>query len=134
MATRVSGSFEVQMIPQEPSETIKEAAIGRMALEKRYNGELDAVGRGEMLIVHGAVDDSSGYVAIERVIGTLQGRAGGFALLHQGIMNRGEPSLSVVVAPDSGTGELVGLSGKMSLSNDGGEHAYEFEFDLPEGP
>lgn len=133
MATRVSGSFEVKMVPLEPSETIKEAAIGRMSLEKRYDGELDAVGRGEMLTVHGAVDGSAGYVAIERVIGTLQGRAGGFALQHNGIMNRGEPSLYVVVVPDSGTGELAGLSGRMSLSNNNGEHAYEFEFELPAG-
>ncbi len=133
MATRVSGSFDVTMIPQEPSEATKEAAIGRMALEKRYHGELDAVGRGEMLAVHGSVDGSAGYVAIERVNGRLQGRAGGFALQHNGIMNRGEPNLSVVVVPDSGSGELVGLSGRMSLSNNGGEHTYEFEFDLPEG-
>jgi len=132
MSTRVSGPFEVKMIPQEPTEATKEAAIGRMVLEKRYTGEFEAVGRGEMLAVHGAVDGSAGYVAIERVVGTLQGRTGGFALQHNGIMNRGEPSLSVVVVPDSGSGELVGLSGRMSLSNNGGEHIYEFEYELPE--
>ncbi len=70
--------------------------------------------------------------AIERFIGTLQGRAGGFALQHNGIMNRGEPNLSVVVVPDSGSGELVGITGRMSLSNNVGEHIYEFEFELPE--
>jgi len=132
MSTRVTGSFSVKMIPQEPSETTKETAIGRMSLEKRYEGELAGVGRGEMLTVHGAVEGSAGYVAIERFLGTLQGRAGGFALQHNGIMNRGEPSLSVVVVPDSGSGELVGLTGRMILSNNDGEHAYEFEYELPQ--
>lgn len=131
MSTRVSGPFTVEMVPQEPSEATKGAAISRMALEKRYEGELAGVGRGEMLTVHGAVEGSAGYVAIERFIGTLQGRAGGFALQHNGIMNRGEASLSVAVVPDSGSGELVGLTGRMSLSNNGGEHVYEFEFELP---
>lgn len=131
MSTRVSGPFTVEMVPQEPSEATKGAAISRMALEKRYEGDLAGVGRGEMLTVHGAVDGSAGYVAIERFIGTLKGRAGGFALQHNGIMNRGEASLSVVVVPDSGSGELVGLRGRMSLSNNGGAHVYEFEFELP---
>lgn len=132
MATHISGPFDVKMSPQEPSDAAKGAIIGRMSLDKRYHGDLEATSQGEMLAVHGDVKGSAGYVALERVTGTLQGKTGGFVLQHNGIMNRGEPSLTITVVPDTGTDELVGLAGKMGIAIDNGKHSYDFEFTLPE--
>ncbi|WP_165246971.1 DUF3224 domain-containing protein [Paludisphaera soli] len=134
MATRICGEFEVTMPPQEPSELAREAGLHRMSLDKRYRGELEGVGKGEMLAAHGARPDSAGYVALERVTGTLGGKAGSFVILHQGLMDRGTPSLSIAVVPDSGTDGLAGLTGRMGITVADGKHYYDFEYDLPEAP
>jgi hypothetical protein len=126
---KVSGPFDVKLAP-EAGGMAAEAGIGRMALDKTYHGELDATGKGVMLAVRTAVDGSAGYVAMERVTGTLGGRAGSFVLQHSGTMTRGVPGLSVRVVPDSGTEELVGLSGSMNIIIAGAEHTYDFEYSL----
>jgi hypothetical protein len=105
-----------------------------MSLDKQFHGELEATSAGEMLSVGTEVKGSAGYVAIERVNGTLHGRAGTFARQHSGTMTRGEPQLSVTVVPDSRTGELVGIAGKMTINIVGRKHFYEFEYTLPETP
>lgn len=78
------------------------------------------------------VKTSLGYVAIERVIGTLQGRKGTFLLQHTGTMTAATRDLNVTVVPDSGTGQLVGLSGKMMINIVDGKHLYEFDYTLAE--
>jgi hypothetical protein len=80
----------------------------------------------------GAVQGSAGYVAMERVEGVLDGKRGGFTLQHNGIMDRGHPSLSVLVVPDSGSGELTGLSGKLDIRSENGKHHYVFEYLITE--
>jgi hypothetical protein len=132
MATRASGPFEVMLTPQVPAEGFGDATIGRMAIDKRFHGDLDATSKGEMLATRTAVDGSAGYVALERVTGTLHGRTGRFSLQHSGTMDRGVPHLSVTVVPDSGTGELAGLAGRMAIIVEGGKHSYDFEYTLPE--
>lgn len=134
MATRIRGEFEVTLTTQEPGEAAREAGVQRRSIEKRYRGDLDAVGRGEMLAVHGGVEGSAGYVAMERVTGTLAGRSGSFAIQHQGVMDRGAPSLSITVVPDSGTGELAGITGRMGITIEEGRHSYDFEYDIPDAP
>ncbi|HMM67686.1 MAG TPA: DUF3224 domain-containing protein, partial [Dokdonella sp.] len=84
----------------------------------------------EMLSAMTSMKGSAGYVAIERVVGSLQGRRGSFVLQHSGTMNRGEPSLSVTVVPDSGTGELEGLSGTLGITVREGIHCYGFDYQL----
>jgi len=109
-----------------------EPPLAQMSLEKRYRGDLEAEGRGVMLSAGTDVAGSAGYVAIERVTGMLGGRSGGFVLQHTGTMNRGEPSLSITVVPDSGTGELAGLSGRLGIDiREGGAHFYDFDYALP---
>ena len=132
MAMQVRGEFDVTMAAQEPSLAAGEAGVHRMSLDKRYHGDLDAVGKGEMLAAHGGVKGSAGYVALERITGTLRGRSGSFVVQHHGLMNRGEPSLTITVVPDSGTEGLVGISGKMGITITEGKHFYEFEYDLPD--
>lgn len=122
-----SGEFEVKLTPTGSAD----AAVGTLAISKSFHGDLVATSIGQMLAVGTAVDGSAGYVAMERVTGTLGGKQGSFALQHSGTMNRGAPSLSVTVVPDSGTGDLTGISGAMTISVEGGRHGYSFRYALP---
>ncbi|WP_377701951.1 DUF3224 domain-containing protein [Pseudoduganella sp. UC29_71] len=124
----VEGEFDVTMSPEHMSVGGSGFGLRRMVLDKRYHGALEASGNGEMLSFMGAAQGSAGYVAMERVEGTLDGLSGGFTLQHNGIMDRGQPSLSVLVVPDSGSGDLTGLSGKLNIRNEGGKHYYSFDY------
>jgi hypothetical protein len=126
MTTRASGTFEVKLTPVSP----KDDSIARMSIDKQFHGDLEASSKGEMMSVVTGVKGSAGYVAMERVSGTLNGRTGSFALQHSGTMTRGVPQLSVTVVPDSGSGELVGLSGKMEIIITDGKHSYLFDYSL----
>ena len=116
MATQASGTFEVKLNPQPPIENVGDSTVGRLSIDKQFHGDLEATSKGEMLTAGTDVKGSAGYVAIERVTGALHGRDGSFALLHRGIMTRGTPELTITVVPDSGTGQLIGLAGKMSIN------------------
>ena len=125
------GTFDVKLNPL-PAYVQGEATIGRMSIDKQYHGDLEATSKGEMLSATTSVKGSAGYVAIERVSGTLHGRIGTFVLQHSATMNRGAPQLAIAVVPDSGTGELAGLTGTMAIRIEpGGAHFYEFEYTLP---
>ena len=128
---KISGPFTVELQPIDPNEDSEGVSIGRMLIAKRFEGGLTAVSGGQMLMARAAVEGSAGYVAIERVTGSLEGRKGSFVLQHFGLMTRGVSELTVTVVPDSGTGELEGLSGTMTIRVEGAEHSYEFDFDLP---
>ena len=129
MTEYAQGTFEVKIVPQQPDNPPAEsAALGRMSLDKRYAGDLEAAGQGEMLAFRSGVEGSAGYVALERVSGTLQGRRGSFVLQHSGTMDRGAPSLGVSVVPDSGTDDLTGLHGTMRILVADGRHSYEFDY------
>jgi len=127
--TMISGEFSVAMAGRDAE--AESPAIGRMLLDKQYQGALQAHGVGQMLATHGSVAGSAAYVALETVTGTLQGREGSFALLHRGLMTRGAPLLEISVVPDSGTGALAGLAGRMAIRVEGHQHFYDFEFTLP---
>jgi hypothetical protein len=125
---RINGSFEVKLAPQSMHEAIEPGTLNRLSIDKKFLGPLDATSKGEMLSAMGGVKGSAGYVAVERVTGSLEGRKGSFVLQHFGVMTRGAPFLDVRVVPDSGTGELAGLSGKMKIDVANGKHSYEFEY------
>ena len=133
MTSRASGPFEVKLSLQTPSDPA-DATLGRFSIEKQFHGDLEGVGKGEMLTAGTPVEGSAGYVAIERVTGTLRGRTGSFVLQHSGTMTRGAPQLSVTVVPDSGTGQLEGLTGRMAIIMGGGKHSYDFEYTLSDTP
>ena len=124
------GTFEVKLTPQPSDRQPEDGALGRMWLDKEFHGDLDATSRGQMLTAMTNVKGSAGYVAIERVRGTLRGRTGSFVLQHAGTMTRGAPSLTITVVPDSGTEELAGLSGRMIIIITDGKHSYELEYAL----
>lgn len=130
MTNRASGPFEVKMIPLAAEEKVGDPSVGRMSIDKQFHGDLEATSRGQMLAAMTDTQGSAGYVAMERVIGTLHGQSGTFALQHTGTMTRGTPQLSVTVVPDSGTGQLAGLTGKMAIIVANGKHSYDFEYTL----
>jgi len=134
MPTHASGTFEVKLNPQPSDDKVGDPTIGRMSIDKQFHGDLEGTSKGQMLTAMTDVKGSAGYVAIERITGTLHGRNGTFALQHTGTMQRGAPQLSVTVVPDSGTGQLVGLAGKMEIKIVDGKHSYEFEYTLPAAP
>jgi hypothetical protein len=133
MTQHASGPFDVKLLPQKPDSDVAEAAkLGRMSLDKQFHGDLEASSKGEMIATQTEVKGSAGYVAMERVTGTLAGRRGSFVLQHSATMNRGVPELSITVVPDSGTDELTGLTGKMNIIIAAGKHSYEFDYVLPD--
>ena len=119
-----NGPFEVKLTP------VGTPAAGRMSIDKQFHGDLEATSKGTMIAAMGSVKGSAGYVAIERVNGTLEGRAGNFVLQHSGTMTRGVQELSVTVVPDTGTGELTGIAGRMNLIVTDGKHSYEFHYSI----
>jgi len=131
MTKHASGTFDVKLLPQTDAE-IGDPTVGRMSLDKQFHGDLQASSRGQMLAVHGDAKGSAGYVAMERVIGSLHGRSGSFALQHSGTMTRGAPQLVITVVPDSGTGELLGLAGTLMINIVDRKHFYEFDYTLAE--
>ncbi len=134
MATHANGPFEVQLNPQRPDDKAEGSTLGRLSIDKQFHGDLEATSQGEMLTAMSDVPGAAGYVAIERVTGTLHGRRGSFVLQHSGTMTKAGPQLSLTVVPDTASGQLVGLAGKMSIQIVAGRHAYDFEYTLPDAP
>jgi hypothetical protein len=132
MSKHASGTFEVKLSPQATAAKVE--GLGRMSIDKQLHGDLEATSQGEMLTAGTVEKGSAGYVAIEWVHGSLHGRTGTFALQHTATMNRGVPSLSITVVPDSGTGQLAGLTGSMKIIIAEGKHSYDFEYALPATP
>ncbi len=127
-----TGPFDVKLAPQPLSPAAENSGLGRMSLDKQYHGALEAASTGEMIAFRSTVAGSAGYVAMETVRGTLDGRAGSFVLQHSSTLTRGEPTQSITVVPDSGTDALVGLAGRMVVDiAPGGAHSYRFEYTLP---
>jgi hypothetical protein len=129
-----SGTFEVKLIPQPPEDKADGSTLGRMSIDKQFHGDLEGASKGQMLSAMTDVKGSAGFVAIERVTGKLNGRSGSFVLQHSGSAIRGASQLSVTVVPDSGTGQLVGLAGTMTISIADGKHSYDLQYTLPAAP
>jgi hypothetical protein len=130
MTHHAKGAFDVKLQKLEAYNKNESAGLGRMSIDKQFHGDLDATSQGEMLFA-GSGKDSGGYVAVERVTGTLQGRRGAFSLQHNATMTRGEPYLNIIVVPGSGTEELAELSGTMKIIIEAdGKHFYEFDYEL----
>jgi hypothetical protein len=130
VTNRATGSFDVKIVPLANDTPAEGASLGRMSIDKQFHGDLEGTSNGEMLTAGTAIKNSAGYVAIERVTGTLHGKRGTFALQHNATMTRGEGSLNIIVVPDSGTGELAGLSGTLRIDITAGKHNYVFEYSL----
>lgn len=131
MTKIAKGTFEVKMTPMAAEDAVGDAAIGRLGMVKEFAGDLTGTSKGQMLGNQSeVVKGSGGYVAMESFTGTLNGKKGGFILQHIGTMQGGKFDLNVAVVPDSGSGELTGISGKMKIIIEGSKHLYEFEYSL----
>jgi len=129
MSARATGPFDVKIIPQDDK---LGDGISRMLLDKQYHGDLEGTSKGQMLAI-GSAKSSGVYVAIETFTGTLRGKAGSFSLHHTCIMAKTAPNLTISVVPDSGTDQLAGITGNMTISiAANGRHSYEFEYTLPD--
>ena len=126
-----AGTFEVKTAPQKLDDAVADSGIGRFLIDKQFHGGIEGTSKGQMLASGDPSKGSAGYVAIERITGTLDGRPGSFALQHSGTMDQGKFQLSVSVIPGSGTGDLAGLSGSMNIIIEGGKHSYVFDYTLP---
>ena len=127
-----TGPFEVKITPLEPANKTEDNSLGRMLLEKQFHGDLEAISKGEMLTAGSVAKGSGGYVAIEKVSGKLNGKTGTFILQHNATMDHGTPNLNIVVVPDSGTGQLAGISGTLNIIIESGKHSYDFAYLLPD--
>jgi hypothetical protein len=134
MTVHATGKFEVTLAPIGTDDKAEGSTLGRLAVEKRFDGDLVGGSKGEMMTAMTGTEGSAGYVAIERFLGTLHGRTGSFVLQHGGIMTRGAPQLTILVVPDSGTDQLVGLAGRMAIVITDGQHSYDFQYTLPDPP
>ena len=133
VAEHAAGPFDVKVEAQGEADKGDGSTLGRYSLDKQYHGDLEGTAKGTMLTAGTDVKGSAGYVAMERVTGTLKGRGGSFVLQHTATMTRGEPQLSITVVPDSGSGQLAGITGKMNIIIAAGKHSYEFDYTLPAG-
>jgi hypothetical protein len=131
VAEHAVGGFDVKAEPQGEADKAEGSTLGRYSLDKLYHGDLEGTAKATMLTAGTDVKGSAGYVAMERVTGTLKGRSGSFVLQHSGTMAHGESQLSITVVPDSGTGQLAGIAGKMAIIIAEGKHSYEFDYTLP---
>lgn len=128
------GTFEVKITPQPPQDGVSDPSVGRMVIEKQFQGDVQGQGHGQMLAVGTPVDGSAGYVAMERVHASVHGRQGSFALQHTGTLTRGTPQLSVTIVPDSGTDGLAGIAGHLTITIANGVHSYDLDYSLPDIP
>jgi hypothetical protein len=135
VTTRATGTFDVKVTPVATDSAAEGSPLGRLTIDKQLHGDLDGTSKGEMLTASSTtIKNSAGYVAVERFTGTLHGKKGTFALQHTGIMTRGEGKLTITVVPDSGTGELTGLAGAMTIDISNGKHSYTFDYTLAGAP
>jgi hypothetical protein len=125
------GTFQVKMAPQGEVDSLDGTSLGRMSLDKTFLGDLVATGKGQMLTGMTGTEGSAVYVAVERVVGTLDGHEGAFVLVHRGIMNRNVPEMAVRIVPDSGSGALAGIAGEMTIAVVDGEHRYDLAYTMP---
>jgi hypothetical protein len=131
MARHAAGDFDVKTTPLPPDDGTSGTIVARYALVKQYHGDLEAAAKGEMLGAGDASKGAAGYVAIEQVVGTLQGHSGSFALQHIGALDQNGHRLSIIVVPGSGSGELAGIAGTLTILNTDGKHSYTFDYTLP---
>lgn len=130
MILYAKGEFEVKLVPQTEERSIP--LLGRLIIDKVFHGDIVGSSQGQMLSAKTAVPASAGYVAIERVEATINGRQGSFVLQHNATMNKGESMLNIIIVPDSGTDELAGIAGKMNILIKDKKHFYDMEYTLPD--
>jgi hypothetical protein len=126
-----SGNFDITPEPEPPFDSADGVVLGRMSFVKKFHGALEGDSTVHMTYARTPKESSAGYVAVERITGALDGRQGSFVVMHNGVTYDGDLSLTIAVVPDSGTGQLTGITGEMTIDNSAGDHKYALEYQLP---
>ena len=121
------GAFEVNMEPDPPFLEQDGLTLNRNFVRKEFSGDMVGASEAQMIAAFTGTPGSAGYVAIEHFTGSVAGKSGSFVLQHSEVMNRGDAQLTVTIVPDSGTGELAGISGTLEIDNDEGQHSYALD-------
>lgn len=129
MTHHAHGTFTVNVQPLTPAPA---EGVGRFSIDKQIHGDLEATSKGEMLTGGDYKLGAAGYVAIELVTGTLNGKHGSFVLQHSATMDQSGPKMTILVTPGSGTRELKGIAGTFTIHIDKGQHSYDMDYTLPE--
>lgn len=124
------GSFDVTTDGEPPFHEQDGIMINHNVVRKTFTGAVTGTSEAQMIAVRTSDPGSAAYVAIEHFTGTVDGKEGTFVMQHHGIVAHGEPELSVVVVPGTGTGELTGISGTLTIDNADGDHSYTFDYEL----
>ena len=133
MTSQANGTFDVKVAPLPNDEKVPGLTVGRMSIDKQWKGDFEGTSKGEMMTTGSEVKGSGGYVAVEQMTGSLKGRRGAFTFIHQATMRQNSDfNMSIKVVPDSGTGQLVGLTGTLTIIIEGSKHSYKFDYTLPE--
>lgn len=134
MEYHATGRFDLTKDPDPPYDDAPGATISRAVITKQFHGDLVGTSVTHLTQIMTDVNGSAGYVAVERVTGTVHGRSGTFVLQHDALGDRGDLRLNIVVVPDSATGELAGLRGKLDIDISDGKHDYSFDYSfVPSG-
>lgn len=132
MSEKATGTFEVKVTPLPEDVKVQGVAVGRLSIDKVWSGDIVGTSKGEMMTAGGAVKGSGGYVAVEMMKVSLKGRSGTFTLMHHATMKSdADFKMLINVIPDSGTGELTGLAGALTIIVEPGKHSYVFDYTLP---
>jgi Protein of unknown function (DUF3224) len=132
MTHHAAGTFEVKVQPLPEDEKVPGLKVARFAFDKQWKGDLEGTSKGEMMATNAGDKGSGGYVAVEQIDGRLSGHTGSFAVVHKGTMEGGSFDLVVEVVPGSGTGQLAGISGRITITIAGGKHSYAMDYALPD--
>lgn len=130
MKKTVKGCFEIESSQLPVDEATQTVGAMRMAFKKRFTGALEATSVVSMMGIMNREIGSGAYVALERIIGNLEGRKGSFSLQHGSSMTRGIAVQKISVVPDTGTEELKNLAGEMIIDIIDGQHFYTFSYEF----
>ena len=123
------GTLDVTIEAEPPFLEQDGIKLNRNMVRKEFSGDVADKSEAQMVAAYTATPGSAGYVAIEHFTGSVGGKSGSFVLQHHGLMEKGEAALTVTIVPDSGTGELAGISGTLEIDNDEEKHSYVLEYE-----
>ena len=129
MTHHAHGTFTVKVQPLTPAPA---EGLSRYSIDKEIHGDLEATSKGEMFGGGDYKQGTAGYVAIEMITGTLNGKHGSFALQHSSTMDQSGAKMNIIVVPGSGTGDLKGIAGAFTIKIENGQHSYDLDYTLPQ--
>ena len=123
------GPLDVNIEAEPPFLEQDGLKLNHNVVRKEFSGDMVGTSEAQMIAAYTGTPGSAGYVAIEHFTGSVDGKSGSFVLQHSGVMNKGDAQLTVTIVPDSGAGEMAGISGTLEIDNDEGQHSYVLDYE-----